>query len=288
MGSPEDSSTKTDDLFAKCIRDQRRIGISFLRQRGDPTQTSSLSKLNMAETLSVYIVCNMASEAANGMHRPMSRRYRHSGFTLAELLMVIAIMSIVMGIVMSSLGTSGSANLKSAGNTVSDTISLARQNSISQDAFTAIVVQTSGDAAYTSYCLMQLKRNPTTGNFTDSTWQPLAAWRHLGGGVVFDPGANVANSANFFGASGSLMGASANLSYQGKPLNLSNAAVFQVFRPDGSMAETQTMRLRVVRGVWNPASTSVTYQGSSSGGTPSNYYDILFLQDTGQTKIELP
>jgi hypothetical protein len=207
---------------------------------------------------------------------------------MVELLTVMAIISIIAGIMVSSLRFSEAANLTAAGNAVSNTAALARQNSISQDAFTAIVVQTIGENAYNAYCLMQLPRNPVNGGFTGSTWQPLTAWRRLGAGVVFDPGANVAGSVNFLRASGSLMGASASLSYQGQPINLASATFFQVFRPDGSMTEAQPLRLRVVRGTWNSASGSVLYRGGVSAGTPSNYYDIVFLQDTGLTRIDLP
>lgn len=207
---------------------------------------------------------------------------------MIELLSVIAIMSIVAGFVVSSVSFSSSVNLTANGDEIADTVALARQNSISQDAFTAIVVQTSGAGPYTNYCLMQLKRDPFTGSFASSTWQQLTAWRHLGSGVVFDPSANVPGSANFFGTSGSLMGAQASLSYLGQPVVLANSTVFQVFRPDGTMTLAQPLRLRLVRGTWNSSLAAVSYQGSSTGNGPANYYDVLFLQNTGQTKIIRP
>ena len=221
------------------------------------------------------------------MYHDVRRSVNLSAFSLVELLSVIAIMSIIAGIAVSST-FSRSINLTADGNEIADTTALARQNSISQDAFTAIVVQTSGAGPYTTYCLMQLKRDAFTGSFASSTWQQLTAWRHLGSGVVFDPSANVPRSANFFGTSGSLMGAQASLSYLGQPVDLTHSATFQVFRPDGTMTLAQPLRLRLVRGTWNPSSAAVSYQGSSTGSTPANYYDVLFLQNTGQTKIIRP
>jgi prepilin-type N-terminal cleavage/methylation domain-containing protein len=222
------------------------------------------------------------------MYEYMNQRVRRSAFSLIELLSVIAIMSIVAGISVSSLVFSSSVNLTAEGNNISDTIAFARQNSISQDSFTAIVVQTNGAGSYTIYCLMQLKRDTSTGSFASSTWQQLTAWRHLENGVVFDPSASVPGSANFFGASGSLMGAPTNLSYQGVPMVLPNSGTLQVFRPDGTMTMNQTIRLRLVRGSWNSPQGTVSYQGTLNGSVPANYYDVLFLQNAGQTKIIRP
>ena len=207
---------------------------------------------------------------------------------MIELLSVLAIMSIIAGFVVSSLNFPNSVSLTADGDAISDTVALARQNSISQDAFTAIVVQTSGPGSYTTYCLMQLKRDSSTGTFTGSTWQQFAAWRHLESGVVFDPSASVSGSANFFGTSGSLMGAPASLSYQGQPVDLTHSVIFQVFRPDGTMTMDQPLRLRLVRGTWNSSMDAVFYRGSSTGSGPANYYDVLFLQSTGLTKIIRP
>jgi len=205
-----------------------------------------------------------------------------------ELRSVIAIMSIVVGIMVSSMSFSHSVSLTANGNTIADTVDQARQNSISQDAFTAIVVQTSGTGSYTYYCLMGLKRDPATGSFANSTWQQLTAWRHLDNGVVFDPSASVSGSANFLGASSSLMGAQASLLYQGQPVDLTHSVIFQVFRPDGTMTLAQPLRLRLVRGTWNSSQAAVSYQGSSTGNGPANYYDVLVLQDTGRTKVVRP
>jgi hypothetical protein len=43
-----------------------------------------------------------------------------------------------------------------------------------------------------------------------------------------------------------------------------------------------------VRGSWNPSLGAVSYQGSTGANGPANYYDVLFLQNTGQTKIIRP
>ena len=201
---------------------------------------------------------------------------------------MVAIISVLVGITVSSLANIQATSLMGAGNTVAGTVALARQSSISEDAFTAIVVQKTGADPYRTYCLIQLRRDPTTGSFSSSTWQLLSPWRHLGTGLIFDPAATV--TSNFLASTGSLMGAQANIAYQGQTVDLTNAnsAVFAVFRPDGTMDETQPVRLRLVRGSWNSTSQSVTYQGPRTSSVAENYYDILFLPDTGQTKIELP
>ncbi len=216
------------------------------------------------------------------MQRPIGQH----GFTLVELLTVIAVISVLVGVLYTSMGGVDAAALKTTGNTIVDSVAMARQVAISQDAYTAVVVKTTGPNAYSSYCLMVLKRDSVTGNFVDSKWVLLKPWSSLSHGVVFDP----RTTNNFLAATDSLMGAQADVSYLGQPIDLTNIgeAVFHVFAPDGTMQEVQPFHLRLVRGTWNSSAGNIAYTSSQTAGTSVDYYDIVFLPDTGQTKVQTP
>ena len=117
------------------------------------------------------------------------------GYSLIELLAVMAILSALAGLTVGSLSPVKANALTAGGNQITDLLVSARQNSISRHAFTAVVIKSAGDARYSAHCLFELTRNDD-GNF--AAWKMLAPWRLLPEGVRFDPEAPViAPAANF-------------------------------------------------------------------------------------------
>ena len=117
------------------------------------------------------------------------------GYSLIELLAVMAILSALASLTVGSLSPVKANALTSGGNRIADLLTGARQNSISRHAFTAVVVKCAGDGRYSSYCLLELARDDN-GNF--AAWNMLAPWRSLPEGIRFDPKAPVAApAANF-------------------------------------------------------------------------------------------
>ena len=215
----------------------------------------------------------------------MKRKYLKSeirGFSLLELLVVLTIMGILSAVTVSSISSLRSTALSMAGNQVVDVFAMARQNSISKNDYTAVVILTSGTNAGTAYCLLEL---PSQQDGSQGTaWTQLTQWRYLPKGVVFENGqANDTFMAtppwtSLPAATSSLL---SGCSFQGSPINLTTAATVQCYQPDGTLLGGQSsLTLRLIEG----ADVSGTI--SNTGG--SNYYDLYFLGNTGTTKIGRP
>ena len=125
------------------------------------------------------------------MLTPPSRSRLHAarrGYSLIELLAVMAILSALAGLTVGSLSPVRANALTAGGNQIADLLASARQNSISRHAFTAVVIKSTGDARYSACCLFELTRND---NGAFGAWTMLAPWRSLPEGVRFDPDAPV-------------------------------------------------------------------------------------------------
>ena len=201
-----------------------------------------------------------------------------------EILTVVAIMSILSAVVVWSFGASRAAGLTAAGNTMVDVVSMARQNSISKNAYTAVVIKRHGDHALAAYCLVQLVRGDD-GTF--STWQPLSAWRYLQPGIVFETG-QVGDT--FITDTPALpLPLPTQYSYKGQVIDLTEQSVWQCFQPDGTLFGQQNppVQLRLIEGVADTSDSSVA-QGPTSGGAVANYYQLLFVSNTGVAMVQRP
>jgi prepilin-type N-terminal cleavage/methylation domain-containing protein len=215
-----------------------------------------------------------------GKIRRTAKNYRRSktreGFSLLELLIVMTITGLLSCLVAVSLGTADSAALSGNGNAVFDALSLARQEAVSRDTYTAMVIMTNGAGAYNSYCLMELPKN-SDGTYNTNGWSGFQSWQTLASGVVFSP----SDPSTFLTTpTPSALPATlpASYSYHGKSLDLASTCTAQIFRPDGTLIATNQLRLRIVRGSWNGSSVTSPRQ--------TNYYDIVIVPDTGATQVE--
>ena len=205
-------------------------------------------------------------------------RYRGDGFSLVEMLLVMAVMSILLVLSYSSFSVFRSTLLASSGNQVADFATMARQNSIAKNAYTAIVIKTSGTSACSAYCLLQLVRNDD-GSF--GQWKALTPWKYLPGATIFEIGA----SKDTFMAGGNLQvppfpSMAGALVFQGAPWTGSTS--YQIYQPDGTLMGGQAVRLRLVQGTADASVPAVT---TSVG---PNYYDLVFVANSGTVEIERP
>lgn len=201
-------------------------------------------------------------------------------FSLVEILVVIAMMSVLLGLGVSTINVWKSETLSAAGNRFADCVAMARQNSLSKNAYTAVVIKTQGDGAYAAFCLMELVRPDDNSS---GTWKMLTPWNTLKEGVVFAP---MSSTDSFLAATGNLPAdLPTGITYRGQAVNFTTAAVAQVFQPDGTLSAGQMLRLRLAEGSANKTE-GISLTRPTTEGVPANYYDIVFVRDSGQIKIE--
>ncbi|MGB8355719.1 MAG: prepilin-type N-terminal cleavage/methylation domain-containing protein [Chthoniobacteraceae bacterium] len=202
-------------------------------------------------------------------------------FSLLELLVAMTILATLAVLSIPTLGLISSTSLTSAGNQIVDAANQARQNSISKNAWTALIIN-NNFAGPSAYCVIELTRQDD-GSF--GTWQTVLSWHYLPKGIVFSPTATTSLISDFLMTNGNPpLSLPTSYPFQGTQLDLTNAN-FQVYQPDGTLGAGQSLRLRLSEGFLAPGGT-ITYTHPTSSGSAANYYDIVFLRDTGQTKIE--
>jgi type II secretory pathway pseudopilin PulG len=197
-----------------------------------------------------------------------------------EVLVVVAVISVLSALTLPALQALSSKNLAASGNQISDLAAMARQNSISKNAYTAIIIKTQNTGAYSCYATLQLTR---LDNGVYAAWQTLTPWQFLPKGIVFyrEP---FSSPANFLSGLTSPPSPFPEYSFEGQQIDLSSCAV-QIYQPDGTLSAGQPLRLRLVEGSVTSAGNPI-YTHLNSAGNPANYYDLVFVRDTGQTKIE--
>lgn len=210
-----------------------------------------------------------------------------SAFTLVELLAVLAIMSVLAAFTITSISSSRSTSLSSSGNQTVDMFAAARQNSISKNAYTAVVIKSQGSSAYSAYCLLELTRKDD-GSL--NAWKAITPWRYLGQGIVFEKGQP---TDTFLSTSGSVslpQDLPTSFPFQGQQINLVSDTVYQCYQPDGTLlgGQNAALRLRLIEGQIDPSNGAFTYQGAMAAGQKISYYDLVFVSNTGITKIERP
>jgi prepilin-type N-terminal cleavage/methylation domain-containing protein len=204
------------------------------------------------------------------------------GFTLAEMLVVLAIMAILAVLAAQSVGALRSEKLTTAGNQMVDVFAMARQNSISNNDFTAVVVQTTGTRACAAYSLWELARQ-TDGTLA-TAWTQVTVWKFLPKGVVFESGTSLDTFMASTVSSTVFPFSSVAPTYTFLGTQISSVAV-QCYQPDGTLIGEQSLQLRLVEGTADPGTGNTTYQGTTVSGTQVSYYDIFFIGNTGTTKI---
>lgn len=211
-----------------------------------------------------------------------------TGFTLVEMLVVVSIVLSLMGIVSAALIGAGRANsLSNAGNQIAAMVGIARQNSMTKNALTALVIPT-GENSWNSCILYELTPKADGSKATTVDWRPISKWITLPPAIAIDDCEfPVQSDQKDFPDLPSIV-----------PPNgeAVTAYRFIVFTPRGALYPfpstsarnpTQSMEnpaLRLVEGIRiGENAGDVKYTGT---GKQVNFYQITILCTTGVPKID--
>lgn len=209
--------------------------------------------------------------------------------TLVELLVVVAILMLMMAAVVPAVTTiSRGRSLVIGGNQIANLANLARENALSNNSMTALIVPTD---------INMEKRNRMAGLFqllpsdngtvpSSANWTQISSWETLPQGVVIDPGTFTFNdSSDPASTPGVPMPPFPPIRY-----GAGNCASYRyvVFLPGGGLLSGSSTLLRMVEGFLPAGSSKVSYTHPANGGLPANYYDITLIAATGRLKIDRP
>ncbi|XHR29474.1 MAG: Tfp pilus assembly protein FimT/FimU [Chthoniobacteraceae bacterium] len=219
---------------------------------------------------------------------------RQTGFSLIELLVVVSLIATLSSLTVFSLkGNSGAAKLSTAGWQVASLIDSARETAILRQTPVAVVLLASGDdvanRVFTVLCYI-----PPASPDVSGQWKQISRWGTLPQGVLADSGLDSSGNALALTPSGSVNLATCatlpSLTYQGLSYAAKDKYGYIVFMPDGSLYQDAAGSLpspcvlRLVEGIRQGTGVRRTGQ-TDGGGNSANYFDIVFIQATGRTKI---
>jgi|GEM_PF-5313513 len=216
------------------------------------------------------------------MHQ-RKRPTRPAGFTLLEMLTVIAIMVVLLSIVIpASSNLVASNRLTAAGNLVASLAAFARQEAMGGNTMTALVMLARQGTGNDGRAFTVLRYDPARG------WQQSQPWAVLPTGIVVDMSDTAACSFMLDSSQPFpfLKAGQANppVKYQGVQLQATGSYAARLFLPGGGLVNADIpTHIRLVEGEFKEGSIVHT-----RGTPPTNYVDITIIGDTGQIKIDRP
>ncbi len=216
------------------------------------------------------------------------RSLAQPAFTLVELLMVMAIMSILLGVGGMSLNRMLQASaLTNQGNKITHLVEIARQRAMTANTVTALVMVKSLGVPEDGRAFTILECPP------GGTWKQIREWDILPSGIVVDTLA-VGLDASFFANSPQPFPFTGGSPEAGAPVDFGDYSKLppgtyaaRIFLPGGGlMNPDNATQFRLVEGSMEGG--QMYYSNTRNGGPPVNYYRITLLGTTGKTKVSRP
>jgi Tfp pilus assembly protein FimT len=205
---------------------------------------------------------------------PFQRSSRH-GFSIVELLTVVAFIAILGTLVGAGTGTKTGRQLEVAGLKATELLELARQHAMTRGAMAAVVL-IKGDKSQVGIFELRARQDGTAP--TNQDWIQLGRWEILPDGLVVDQQTLRPGTETF--AAGPPVP-----SLHGKTVAPADFS-YAIFLPSGQLMNSVPATLRLAAGRWDAAAGTGVANEMGSDGDPANYFKLTVIAATGRVKID--
>lgn len=189
-------------------------------------------------------------------------RNRNRGFSLSELLTIMAIISILAGLGVSTVKTGAASALRQSGNVIADIAQLARQNALTHNAPTALlIVRNTPDPAVKDKAITLVEMG------ADQKWRQIDRWTVLPGAIIVDPTVSASSNLNPLPTPQG----PESLHLRGKDVDPATDCDAYLFYPDGRLA--------------SPSATPIKLSIKATTGLQDAAYELVFNGTTGTYKV---
>ena len=191
------------------------------------------------------------------------------GFSLIELLTVIAIVAMMATFGSMALSNNQSTKVNVGGNLVVDMANRARQNSMAKGVMTALVMArdtASTDSNYRAFILLERASE-------ESEWKPVTPWTYLPEGIAADPD----HSTSFVAQTPNLVPPPNGAPNLNGIAPTSAQCSYQVYLPDGRLS---------VKGIATATDPMLHLIEKVKGSESPNYYKVTLNLLTGTPNVE--
>lgn len=225
-------------------------------------------------------------------------RFSKRAFTLIELLVVIAILAALLALVAPAVSNIGKArSLSVSGNKIAQMATLARQNAMSKNVLTALVMlkDHNSEGRYRAFTVIEHELSNSVGpdGTYAASWHQVTNWETLATGAVVDFTDEV--NCSFVNDSPDLPNFDdTQLRYLNTNVTREQIA-WRMFLPSGGLSNPdRPAQIRLVEGfiTGGEGAAELRYtrpaKDSASSNGPGNFYDVCIVGATGAVKIARP